>query len=452
MNKRLKIVLFVLLGTVLVIGLAIGGFFILRNSTAVVVNNLQILAADGTEMKDTSRFLSSDTTNHFFIDIEMETSSGQKGIYFTSSNPEVAKIVKRDDQYFVYYFNAGSAVITAYSAYSTSVYDSFKIDVYDNHITDIVIAEQEDDHLHVFGDATTHAYNYTATGVLENQSVCNNMMVRVIDNYNKDVFESITINPETQEVVISTNLVIKDSQEVFYLQTYYVDSNGKERITQNHAYYIDVTGYRLVEVQLLMSSNESFSDYYVCLANGETKEDAYLGYNEKVLSNIVLTKSVTDLFFKIRVVYSNRWAVDISASELDNISDILGILKFESSYKANMESWYVSVDSATLEAGSHDSDIIRAFEITYSDDSVQTSIQKEFQITYKFEDSQSYQDFLDKDLYAKVVNTDGELLYYEYIYWDTRYRRTDATTDASGKIVEFPAGTEPNCSQIIISE
>ncbi len=456
MSKRLKKVLFILLGIVLTAGIAVGGYFLISNASSATVYNLRILTADGVQINDTSRYLQVNSNNNFAISVDVSTSSGAKSCYFSSSNPSVAKVVVSNGKYYVQYYKAGTATITAYSSVTTSVYDSFTLNVYDNYVNEIVIDNQEDNKLTLYGDGTTYTYDYQSTGVLADVD-CNNMLTRVVENYNTDVIENISIDNVNKQLTISSQLVIEDSNQIFYLQTYYVDSYGVEHVVKNYSYNVDVIGYRINDMQILVSEDYLFSNKtYVYLSDTTSADSAYILDGETIISDIVLSNKINNLYFKIRVIYSNNTWKDVSYE--DNIlpTEIEGSdLNFVGGWARKMDYWYVEMKQETISTLSSSTlDIVRAFSVSYTDETVDSSIKKDFLITYKNSSSESYAEFIDKDLYARVLDASGNIIRYKYIYWDTRFRRIDTIADYNGNIVGF-IDNVPTCdpaNDIIISE
>lgn len=454
MSKKLKIFIFTLLGLIVAAGLGVGGYFLISNLSTTDVYNLCILTQEGNPINDTSKYLLSNSQNQFPISVDIET-SGVKACYFTSTNPQVAKVVVKNGEYFVQYYKAGSTTITAYSSASTKVYDSFKLNVYDNFISEIVIDGKTDNLLNLYGDGQTYTYSYQATGILE-EEYCNNMLTRVVENYDTSVIEKITIDQATQTIAIKSQLITYDSYQTFYLQTYYVDLHGQEHVVKNFAYGVNIIGYRIDDMQLIVSENYQFNNQtYVYLSDSTNTEGAFLLENEKMVSDIILSENVENLYFKIRVIYSNKTYSDVSFEDNVLPTEVEGnYLNFTGGWVLGMNYWFVQLNAQTLAANVDQSDIVRFFSISYTDETVKSSISKEFKITYKYSNTTSHKNFTDKDLYAKVVDANGNFIRYEYIYWDSRFRRTDTKTDANGYIVGF-INDAPLCDEsknITISE
>ena len=70
-----------------------------------------------------------------------------------------------------------------------------------------------------------------------------------------------------------------------------------------------------------------------------------------------------------------------------------------------------------------------------------------FAFTYLNEGSAGYDDFHENELYAKLTDTETNTSYYEYVYWDTRYKRNDTITNSDGKIMDFVNGA-PTCKEV----
>lgn len=453
MNKRLKILLFTLLGVVVVAGLAVGGFFLLRASSMADVYNLQIVSAEGNPVNDTSRFLLTNVDNKFAVNVNMETSSGHSSFYFTTSDSSVANVVydKNEQKYFVEYYKAGAATITARTGYSSMVYDSFVLNVYNNFIADIVLGKSANNLLQVYADNTEDTYDYVATGVLNSED-CNNMLIRVVDDYDKTVFDKISINPIDKTIKIKTKQVTEDSTQVFYLQTYYIDNAGEEHVVKNHPFFVDVVGYRIVDIQLLVSASEKFEgNANVWLSDG-THEDPYQGYGEKIITNLVLSDSVKDLYFKARIIYSNNSTDDVSnrLSYVKPQQESVISISDSSVTKMNCLRLQFNAPEKTEQDRVNADNLSESFTVKFERSDINSTIEKNFKITYKYEGSAKFDEFKNKDLYVKLVDGD-KFLRYEYIYWDTRYRRTDTETDLNGYIVGFKNG-DPACNVIDTNE
>lgn len=454
MNGRFKKVFIILLSIIAAIALGVGGYFLVNNLSSYTVYSLRILTENGKQINDIYRYLQEDSTNHIAIEIESETSKGYMGCTFTSTDKSVAQVVYKDGGYYVEYYKAGNARITAYNSNATEVYDSFNITVYDNMIADIVIDEQEDNVIDFYGDGTTYVYSYKATGVLE-EEYCNTMQTRVVDNYNKNVIESISIDNAKNEISIKSELVTEDSVQRFYLQTFYIDNNGVEHIVDNYEYTLNVIGYYLVDLQLVVSESANFSNNpNVYFNTTASVDDSYLEENEIRVPSIVLTPTVNNICFKVRGIYSNQTYKDISGKSQLKLEEVGSTNALNFGWSSSMKYRYLEIDYNRAE------DATFRFSAYYKDTDINSSIERDFTFKYLYDGSvggagnantENYEDFQNDSLYVKVVNSNGAVIKYSYIYWDNRYKRLDAITDSLGNIVGFLNGA-PNCPEHQISE
>lgn len=452
MNKRLKVVLFVLVGIVSFLGLVIGGYFLLRSAYSVTIYNVKIVDENNNPMRDISRNLTSTSDNFIKLNAVVEASDSQQPVYFTSSNPDVAKVIKQDDGYVLKYYNAGTATITAYSPAVPAVRDSFIITVNQNFVDNVVISGAVDNRFTLCADSSSYSFPYNVYGIGDDEentdnSIYDSMLLRVVDNYDKDVFQRISIDQSSDCIDILTKTVIYDSTQVFYLQAYYVDEEQVEHVVKNFAYYVDVIGKRLVDVQLLVSEDSNFEGKNnVYLSTEPYDKFLYLEYNDVVVNRVVLSERVPNLYFKIRLIYSNNNSVD--ASEFTNTipqpNEIPSCLTIGGSAAAGSKYWRIEFNKDEYTSGDV-GEIVRTFTLNYQEDIVTgqtSSISKTFSIVYKCaeaEDNSKYQNFINNNLYASVVEKGSEDThkYYKYIYWDTRYKHLNTKNDKNGNVIGF---------------
>lgn len=450
MSKKLKVLIIVIAVIVSTAALFVGGYFLINNLSSTTVYNLQIVSADGSPIKNTSVYLTSEAQNNFKISVKI-SASNNSGYYFESSNTDVANVVKIDNDFYVKYYKPGEAIISVYSRVTRGVYDNFKVTVYNNIVGDIVIDGNKDNIITVYGDGNESIKNYIATGIMENLD-CNNMQLRVVDDYNKNVFNSISIDAETQSLKINTKLVTYDSTESFCLQSYYIDENGNEHVEKNYQYTLNVIGYRIQDIQLLVSENYQFTgNSYLFLSYNETDTDKSKVFKlegEEIIDHVYITKDVKTLFFKIRVVYSNSTYADISTADITSGSS-RNYVEIVGGSSRNMDYWSVTAKDNIPLTNHAAYDYIN---FSYTDIVVNSFVQKEFEIIYleaSTDTESDYYRFINKELYERVADSNlpegKDTLYYSYIYWDSRFKRTDAITNANGQIIDF-TGENPDCN------
>lgn len=450
MNKRLKVVLFVLIGIASFIGLVIGGYYLLRNAYSATIYNVQIVDENGLPMNDITRNLISEDKNFVKLGINIQASDSQQATFFRSSNPDVAKVVYQDGQYILKYFSPGEAKITAFSQLVPEVQDSFSITVNQNFVENILLDEYYDNHFAVYADGASYSYRYYAIGANgdaegNDEQLYDSMLLRVVGNYDTNVFKSIHINKEERKVEIQTNTVTYDSNQVFYLQAYYIDSKQEEHVINNFAYFVNAIGKRIVDVQLLLCEDRSFKgdEGYVYLNNDPYQDYLFLQYNESRVDDIVLSDKAPNIYFKIRIIYSDRDCQDISdnSSVSVNQSDSLGGLEFSGSNAIGMSCWNLKFSASDWEEGKPTM-LKLQFTISYSEvivDGQTSQISKTFDVRYIYSNTDNYKNFVDEKLYATVVEKGKEdtTLYYKYIYWDTRYLDRNPATNGKGEIIGF---------------
>ena len=438
MNKKLKRFLFITIGIVVVAALGIGGYFLIGNLSAVTISDLRIVAYDGTQMKNTNVYLIDETHNQFDIFVNID-STGSYSSRVTSSNKDVATVEKNGDGYTVKYHSVGKTTITAYSALTATVHDSFVLTVSEDFVADVVIDEKTDNVITLYGNGKTNELSYVATGVLANNT-SNNSLLRVVDDYDKNVIRSVKLDQAHKKIYIATNIAKEDSSQMINLQSYYIDDAGEEHIIKNFVYTLDVIGYNIKEIQLLVSQDHHFENRTnVYLEYGLNKDKAtYDKETEKVVDEIYLTKNISTIYFMTRVVYTDGTMEYTSAQDATLTSGFLGYVKplqiTSSFWAAQVQSGSAAVAGVTNYADEFIS-ISYTIEKTAFGKTIEIGKTCRFHILFMLENQPAYNSFTNNKLYKLVDEK-----YYEYVYWDTRYERNTAITDAEGRIVGFSDG------------
>lgn len=448
MSKKLKTFLFVAITLVIVAGLGIGGYFLVNNLATVTVSDLRILAYDGTPIRDTDVFLQDEEHNQFLIKVSI-SSSGTNGVIFSSSDSSVAKVVRTSAGYAVKYYKAGSAKITVYSAVTAAVKDSFVVNVHEDFVADIVIGGKTDNVLEVYGNGQANEFDYDATGVLEN-SYANSALLRVVDNYDKNIIKKVEIDTVNKKVFVDTNLTREYSAQSINLQSYYIDSNGKEHIAKNFYYTLNIVGFDIKEIQLVISQDHYFSDRsHILLSSDilESETDEQLKEHlidpekESAVREIYLTNNVNTVYFLTRAIYTDGTYEYPSLESLNTPVPLGKKIYIGAQKPTNSNIWAAQINNteiATLSDSIPDSLYISfAIQKKDGDTTIEISKLKTFTIWYIKEGTSKYNEVQNTKLYRYL--DEG---YYEYIYWDTRYRRTDAITDATGRIIDFDCPDE----------
>jgi len=450
MNKKLKTLLFLSIAIVVVLGVGLGGYFLINNLATVTISDLRILAYDGTPIRDTDVFLQDAEHNEFLIKVKIE-SSGTNAVSFKSSDKSVANVVSTSKGFAVKYYKAGTAKISVSSAVTSGVTDSFVVNVHEDFVADLVIDGKADNVLEVYGNGKANEFDYEATGVLEN-SYANSALIRVVEDYDTEVIKKVEVDTAKKKVYIDTNLTRESSVQTINLQTYYIDSNGEEHVAKNFAYTLNVVGYDIKEIQLVISQDHYFSDKsHIFLSSdilaSETDEQLTQhlvdAENESIVKEIYLTNDINTIYFLTRVLYTDGTYEYPSIESFSSVPPTGKTIYIDAKTPTNdSNNWAAQVNKTTVLDPSVDDSIADSLYIrftirkTIDDKSIETSKLSTFIINYLKEGTSKYNEVNNTKLYKYA---DG---FYEYIYWDTRYRRTDAITDANGKIVDFDCPDE----------
>lgn len=430
MSKKLKTLLFILIAVVVASAIGVGGYFLVDNLSAVTVNNLRILAFDDTPIKNTDVYLQDKGHNSFLIKVDVD-STGTNSVYFVSSNPSVASVSWASGGYRVSYYKAGKTTITCYSNATDSVRDSFVLSVHENFVADIVVDEKYDNIIEVYGNGKVNTFNYKATGVLANE-YANNELIRVVEDYDTSVLKSVSIDKINKKLNIETQLVKENSTQILHLQSYYVDADGVEHTSKNYFYTLNVVGFNIKEIQLILSQDQYFADKtHIYLHQGIDETKAFKQEGEVFEKNIYLTQTVDTVYFATRVVYTDGSFEYSPISGFTSESQQQWIKPEEPAVDSNV--WTAKVQQKAIEEISQEDDdfITISYRIEVGDLELNESYT--FRLTYV-----SLTRINNKPLYKFVDEQ-----YYEYNYWDTRFKRTDAIVkiiDGVARIVGFENG------------
>ena len=465
MSKKFKTFIIIIAVVIAVVGFGVGGYFLVSSFSSNTVLDFKIVDPNNgnREINTTQKYLISGKENKFKIAVVSETSNGRAGYVFSSSNPDVADVIAEGEEFWVNYYSVGEAVITARSRAADKVYDSFVLQVKEELVADITINDTDDGKtLKLYANGKAQKFSFNSVGLLsftsengETEYVdCNNMNLRIVDNYDKAVISGIQLNQDTKEIIINSKIKNIDSKQSFYIQAYYRDAQSMEHVVQNFAFNIDVVGYRISDLQLLVSQDYYFrGTNYVLLARGSSAQDAVLKdpENEQILQEVNFTSLVSQLYFKVRAVYTDNTFKDVSdgsASDPSGNSTSDG-KSYLSTDKDSSGFWRVLADNVVLQeyiSGSETTPL--HFSMTYTDyvddndgNRLSDPVDRTFDINYlNYSDNVAsmYQNFVNNKLYTKH---DG---IYEYIYWDTRFARRDVIVDELGRIIGFQSDP-PTC-------
>ena len=197
------IVAFVLVGVAALVGVTVFG-----NITSVTIGDLRVIdATTEEELFERDVYLTALEENKFDIKI-LYTSTSAVDYAVVSSDPTIANVTKSKDVYTVSYYKVGQVTITATPAEGSDISDSFVLNVKENVPTSFKINDQEavsETEVNIYADDKDYVFDFEARkgSIVSDINLSN---ITILDNYNKDVFESISIDD------INSTLVIKAKQ------------------------------------------------------------------------------------------------------------------------------------------------------------------------------------------------------------------------------------------------
>ena len=195
------------------------------------------------------------------------------------------------------------------------------------------------------------------------------------------------------------------------------------KVVNNFVIVVNIKGYYILDVQLMLSNTSNFvtsTNIYSQLLIDDSEgnlDGVLLDEGDKEVSGVYLTETVYIVYAKVRAVYTNGDKFDVTTE-----------VAAENANKSQLVDYYVV--NIRKDLG----------ENNYSYDSVSSKFSYrgfETVLTFSYleEGSNGYNNFVNHNLYKKEFV--GNDKYFEYIYWDNRYKRNDAITNAEGKIVGF---------------
>lgn len=413
-------------------------FSFLSKMSTTTVYDLRIVEFESKkEIFDKEVFLTADENNNFEIDLDV-SASAITNFVFSSSDNSVASVSVKDDHYVVSYFKVGEVKIVA-SAYDNSkVRDSFVLTVRENYPISFKITDsrrESENEISIYADLKEYQFDFLATSI-DDKNPVNNETFSILDDYNKDVFESIRIDPATSKIVIKANKNREATREFVTVVCKTTNEETGEKTIQNFLLIVNVKGFYIENLQLVLSTKPNFDNaVYVC-GEGKLKEEN----NEKRVSQdrLVFCEDVNIVYVQVRIVFTN--------GDFDFVTEDAVSSKVD------------GVNSSQIQPG------LKCFELEFTEsakDLVNVNVQfkytsgseyieKTFTFYYYSKELTEnghtkngyYEDFINNKLYEKYTEDENE--YYRYVHWDERYKRTDTITATDGKIIGF-INDAPTC-------
>ena len=416
MNRKSKrLIIGLVIAFILVVGIFIVQSVASSNSAAVVYD-LRIMEV----------YLSADEDNNFEIELSYGVSSGIRWV-ISSSDQSVAKAVRVKGRVFkVTYFKAGQATLTAHPDGSYAITDSFVLTVKENYPAAFAFDTEDKNveainKISLYADEKDYVYHFE-TSALNDESVVNNSLLSVVEDYDTNVFETVEINSSDSTLTLKAKQSVSESEHVLTIQCK-TQVGKEETVITNFNIIVVVKGYFIDKLQMQVSETTHFDDGTVyIIGEGELKEGEI-----RINNTIYLFRDVVDTFYvKVRGVYTNGDYKDITNSENLNLTDMGAIVRQKI---GGYQKFYINtadIVSQSLTFSYHENETVSLL----------------FTIDY----GTSMDDTTAKTLYEKV--NEGAGYYYTYKYWDERYKRNDEITEG-GKIVGFING-DPGYSEVFI--
>lgn len=418
-SSRLKKIIIVFVVFIALAGGALAGITLFSNMTDIIVNDLRITKAEDTsiELFKEEVYLTANENNYFDIKV-LAYASDPITYTLTSSDTSIAKISAVKNAYRVNYFRPGTVTISANIA-GVNIKDSFELVVKENVPTAFAITDNKainEKEISIFADDKEYAFEFTALQGVQSDDMNISSLV-LIEDYNRDIFEDIYIDDVNSKLIIKAKESTKDAKEYITIQSKYIDSEGNSITVGTFTICVNVKGYYISGMQLIISENSTFDNSSNIYGGGVLRE------GEKRIESVYLTNKINTVYAKVRIIYTNN---DIFHVSQEDISTTVGASSNAEVHSSTFGDYYEIVVNKNN----------TQIQFTYED------IIVNFHFFYTQEGTSNYASFI-KSLYTETNTLEGKR--YAYNYWDNRFKRDDVVTDKNGNIIGF-------LNEIVVSE
>ncbi len=430
MSSKLKKLL---LSFVIILIVAGGGFFIfstISNMNDVVITDFRIVDSNGTKaMKDTSVYLGEISENKLNIKVSVSAQGYNGGYFVYSTNKDVAEIKSNGDGYTIEYSSPGTAKIVAQSNMVPDINDSFVITVHENIPVDFNFehtVHAENKEMTVYADNEEYRYKYNLTGILDDESAgslnpnVRASSIRVVDNFDHDLFSKIEVDHSTNELVVVVNSIVRgeivtSKKHFINLQSVVQDAEGNDSVVENFFITTNIVGNKIEDMQLVVSHSPNF-DGATYIYSTHPQKSEYVYENETLIDNIYLTSNVNTIYVKVRLVFTNHHAVDYTQqiAPSNQTDDSKAPIAFD-----NGKIIMLTIQKTTT-FGMHLPAEVSPLKENYTKDFTLNFVEGELSVS---------------DLYS--THTENGVTYYRYKYFDPRFKRSDAIVDGQNRIIGF---------------
>ena len=427
------------------------------------------------ELYTINHVLSTEEENLMPIVVQQRTNGANAEVQFSSSNKDVASVIRKNGTYYVEFYGEGSAIITAYAANNSAVRDRVYVNVFSNEPNNLVFV---DDNGNKITSKTIYTsspdddkyyeikYKLIAHGEQTEQSSdtqnvnCNN--VKIVDYstvptllnmteqaykdshennaFSETAFDEIILDKNNNTLRIRKNVnrdagtSFEDSVGYITLQTYILDENGNEVSSGTYTIFVNIIKTSRIALELEVSNEPSFSSTQKVLYSSSDTPLDWEGV-ENIIRPTVLYFSfggeVRSLYYKVWDVWNNGDRELVLSPKLTTTPSQQRVAGDEAIMIAKSdpgedEAYYVLriTDAFIVEINSGScTDETKASEftaITVTKNDISVSL------TFRCLSIDNTQ-----GLYEE---TDGV---YNFNYWDDRFISNKTITDRAGNIIGF---------------
>ncbi len=475
MKKTLKLVMIFAGGLLAIVISAMTGYFLIAKNKTFYIYDVRLVEpnegmkgyiytdseSEYTSIKNKIVYMNNKKSNLCPIAVYASSSSNANDVKITSSDPSIAKIMYQDGGCYVQYLKEGFVTITS-ELYG--VKDSFTIQIFDQIPSEFTVFDYEyyGDYAEVFpneivsyADGVEYRYNFylnNAAFTGSNENIDGDLLEFNESSYDKDVFELVAIDSETNELIVKCKIPedtrTDNINDIIVLQSFYYDEYGEKVYGEPYKIHVHINLYIPEFLQIEVSSTpdfdeaivftntqidanfkDNYSNEYIkdnpkVLTNYLSAEKAenYLSKNgEKATYNVFLTDRVKRIYLRPRMVYSNGDIVYLKNGDnsVINIADP-SLCKLDPSG----DYFIMTLNTTNYFTSSQ----IISFDIDVS--LIGFTLNHKFKFVYKESSNENIRDFYKYDEASGV---------YTYNYWDVRAEFTNELYDENGKITGFGA-------------
>ncbi len=387
------------------------------------------------ELSTCDVYLQTQGTNRLPIIAMQEVSGGNIPLSTYSSNPDVAKIIKIDGNYYIEYYSEGTAIVTIYCTDNNAITDSVKINVHNNLPNGLNFVDENGDTIDnkiIYTDGQYYNINYNLIYGQEQNALVNAENIRVsnVENalivdesateddfgtYNKTPFDfndGVVLDKENRCIKLKKT----DENGLFNiltfisLQTYSFDASGNEIITGTYTIPIYVYKHKVIDLEIEVSSSPVFSETHKNILNYHD-DLPWENVTVSSYSKIYLTsdQTIRTFYYRVWQVWNNgdRTILNETTGGISTAYSNPGLDQFGSAPDFDYEYFKLNADEDGI-----------VVTITIAGTSITIAITVEFIAIG------------DENLYSK--NTETGI--YTFNYFDERFRSSTEVTNSEGDI------------------